>query len=134
MRIDRLNLVNYSMKLLGSPKPYFIRDWAALNQEDYREFQNLNGIVPQIRFLESRLWKSLSYFAKGVGFPQAEQAMEVIIDDLPFRRVVTLHGQKVSSFDVKFRANLPTLLAFAVLYPEEEQATHTHLDQLPARD
>lgn len=106
MRIDRLNLVNYNMKLLETPKSYCIKDWAALNQEDYREFQKLSGIVAQLQFLESRLWKSLSYFAKGIGFLQAEQYLEVILEDIPFRRVVTLHGQKVSVFDVQFRTNL----------------------------
>ncbi len=106
MRIDRLNLVNYSMKILESPKAYQIKDWIALNQEDYKEFQKLEGIIAQVQFLESRLWKALSYFAKGVGFPQAEHSLRVIIDDLPYRRVVTLHKQKVSAFDVSFRTNL----------------------------
>lgn len=106
MRIDRLNLVDYTMKYMESPYPYVIRDWIALNQADYQLYQFMGSLVARVSFLESRLRQSIAYFAKGVGFPLDENNLQCVIDDITNHRVISVHGQKSSAFDVEFRANL----------------------------
>ncbi|MBW6461413.1 MAG: hypothetical protein K0B08_12655 [Bacteroidales bacterium] len=63
MKICRLNLNQFTLQVWDRQLPYSIRNWIALNQENYRKYLEINSMQEKLIFLEKTLIANI-YFSK----------------------------------------------------------------------
>ena len=105
MKIDRMDMKQYTMQVWDRMFSYRIGQWVALNQEAYRSYQQMEGLVDQIRLLEKILTGNILSFAKGIGWT-IEKEVLVKITDLERIGLVNLKSQKVMAFTLSFQSNV----------------------------
>jgi hypothetical protein len=105
MNIDQLDLQHHQLAIRDHPASFRLSNWLALNQEAYRKYQLIDGLVDKIQFLERKLTGNILSFAKGVDW-YIDQPLEVKITQLPPPRLQKLKGVKVLGFSPSFQANI----------------------------
>ncbi len=105
MRISKLDLNEFEMRVSQRLNAYSIRNWVALNQQAYNQYQKLDGIVEKIAFLEKKLIGNILSFAKGIGWHITEN-IELKITDLPQVQLISYKKQKLQTFNVDFKTNV----------------------------
>ena len=84
---------------------YRVRNWLALNSENYAKYKELEEITARISFLENILIGNLLSFAKGMGIDTKDEiSCKLLSLDEP--RIVTAKGVKMMSFDAEFKTNM----------------------------
>lgn len=105
MKIARLNLNQFTMQVWDRLFDYSIRNWIALNQENYKKYLALESMQDKIAFLENTLKANILSFAKGIEWKIEKQIQVKITDILP-QHPVSLKGQKMIGFNLDFKANV----------------------------
>ncbi len=105
MRIAKLDLNEFEMRVSENLHSYSIRNWVALNQQAYNQYQNLEGMIEKVAFLEKKLIGNILSFAKGIGW-YIEEDIELKITDLPQLQVISYKKQKLQTFHVDFKTNV----------------------------
>lgn len=84
---------------------YRVRNWIALNTENYAKYRELEGCGEQIAFLESILVGNILSFAKGMGITIDKQITCKLLE-LNKPKIVVAKGVKMMAFDVEFKSNI----------------------------
>ncbi len=105
MKIDQLNMHNFSLPILSKKKKYSINDWIALNQDNFRKFQKLEALSRRLEFLEGILKANILSFAKGVDW-SVDKTIELEITNLRPEKRLNLKGNKLVGFDIDFSTNI----------------------------
>jgi hypothetical protein len=105
MKIARLNLNQFTMQVWNKMFDYHIRNWIALNQENYLKYFSIEGMVDKIQFLEKTLTANILSFAKGIEWT-VEKPVEVKILEIVSSRRVMLKNKQIVGFTVNFRTNV----------------------------
>ncbi len=105
MKIDKLYMNEFNMQVWDKDFKYSIRNWIALNQENYRKYEETESLADRISFLERILTGNLLSFAKGIGWTVDKQ-IKVRIINIVNSRPVKLKSQKLMGFDIEFKSNV----------------------------
>jgi len=105
MKIGRLDMNQFTMQVWDRHFAYHIRDWLALNQENYRKYTQLTTDTERMSYLESLLKANILSFAKGIDWT-IEKPIELTITKLYEPRMKKLKQQKVLTFDLDFSTNV----------------------------
>lgn len=105
MTIAKLQMNQFTMQAWDRMFPYSIRNWIALNQENYRSFVSLQKEEERTEFLRKTLTANILSFAKGIDW-HIDRTVEVRINEVRNVRPTMLKGQKVLGFDVMFATNV----------------------------
>ncbi len=105
MRIARLHVDQINLNVWEQPLPYRLHKWRALNSDNFKEWQQMDGIVERIAFLENILAANILSFARGVGW-ELDKRFEVKITKMLNEEWVSFKDIKVLAFTVEFKANL----------------------------
>lgn len=105
MRIARLHVDQINLNVWEQPLPYRLHKWRALNSDNFKEWQQLDGIVERIGFLEKILAAHILSFARGVEW-ELDKRFEVKITKLLKEEWVSYKGIKVMAFTIEFKANI----------------------------
>ncbi len=105
MRIAKLDLNEFEMQVSEKMNAYSIRNWVALNQQAYNQYQKLDGVLEKIAFLEKKLVGNILSFAKGIGW-RIEEKIELKITDVPQSQLISYKKQKLETFHVDFKTNV----------------------------
>lgn len=105
MKIHKLNLNTFNLNVWDRSFNYFIHNWLALNENNYRIYQSLKGLVDKISFLEKMLTGNILSFAKGIGW-HIEKPVEVRIQELKGEKMIRYKGVPLMAFDVNFSSNV----------------------------
>ncbi|MBP3419949.1 MAG: hypothetical protein J6K74_05125 [Marinifilaceae bacterium] len=84
---------------------YRVRNWIALNSENYTKYKSIESIGEQISFLENILIGNLLSFAKGMDIT-IEKEITCKLTSMETPKIVTAKGVKMLAFDVEFKTNL----------------------------
>jgi hypothetical protein len=84
---------------------YIIKNWIALNQENFKKYKRIESMKDRISFLESILTANIISFAKGIEWT-IEKPIELNIIDILKTNEQALKGVKVMGFDIKFATNV----------------------------
>ena len=84
---------------------YRLVKWLALNEENYRTYQELEGIGERIELLEKILTGNILSFAKGIGY-HIEEKLECKIISEKSSSWNRYKGVKMKSFDLIFKSNI----------------------------
>lgn len=105
MKIHRLLLNQFNMQVWESSFHYNIRNWIALNQDNYRKYQQIESEKERIALLERTLTANIISFAKGIEW-NIEKEIKVSITLPVTIRPVSLKGKKVLGFNTGFTTNV----------------------------
>ena len=105
LKIDRLDLNNFNLNVWDKTFRYHIRDWLALNERNYKVYQQLSGLKEKIAVLERLLTGNILSFAKGIGW-QIEKPIIVEIQQLKGQKMTRYKGVPLMAFDVDFNCNV----------------------------
>ncbi len=105
MKIDKLNMNQFTMNVWDKHFKYNIRNWIALNQENYKKYMEMEALSEKTEFLERLLKANILSFAKGIDW-QVAKPVELKITDIKELRPVRLKQQKVLGFNLDFKTNV----------------------------
>jgi len=105
MKIDKLYMNEFKMQVWDKDFRYTIRNWIALNQENYRKYEETESLTERIAFLERILTGNLLAFAKGIEWTVDKQIRVRILEILG-SRPVKLKSQRLMGFDIEFKSNV----------------------------
>ena len=105
LKIARLHVDKINLNVWEQPFRYRIHKWRALNAENYKVWQRLDGVVAQTAFLENLLAAHILSFARGVGWT-LDQRFKVTITKLMKEEWVSFKNIKVLAFTLEFKANV----------------------------
>jgi hypothetical protein len=105
--IAQRNDENFRLEMTDEMRPYFLHQWLALNKENYARWSSMGHPVSQKLELERILAAHILSFAAGVGFDVPRpRGLEVEIEWVPAHRLSRCHDNRLTSFDIPFRANI----------------------------
>lgn len=105
MRIARLHVDQINLNVWETFLPYRLHKWRALNSDNFRQWQQLEGIVERTAFLENILAAHILSFARGVGW-ELDKRFEVKITKLAKEEWVSFKDIKMLAFTIEFKANV----------------------------
>lgn len=130
LKIDRLDLNSFNFNVWDKMFSYQIRNWLALNTENYKKYQQLEGLAERIQMLEKTLTGNILSFAKGIDW-HIDKPVKVEIGQLKGQKMIRYKGVPLMGFDVDFKSNvfLPNFLGlgksashgFGVVYQNKKE-------------
>jgi len=105
MKIAKLNLNQFVMQVWDRPFDYVIRNWIALNQDNYQKYMDLEVITDKVHFLEKTLTGNILSFAKGIEW-NVDRQIELTIKDIRPVSQINLKGKWLAGFNVEFASNV----------------------------
>jgi len=105
LKISDLHLNQQIMQVWDKLWDYRIDNWLALNQENYKKFQNLLILKEKIEMLQRTLIGNIISFAKGIDWT-IDKEIKLYITDIRGPRGIKYKEQKLLSFSVDFRTNV----------------------------
>ena len=84
---------------------YHISRWLPLNSKNYQAYQNIDGMVERITFLENILKANLLSMLKGLSI-HLEKELILKISELSEPYLLTNKGVKMMAFNAEFKCNL----------------------------
>ena len=85
---------------------YAMKEWQALNQDNFRTYESLESEIERLQFLEKMLLGNLLAVAKSFGVDRGTHPVAVAITRRKGQRWLPFKGRKVLTFDLEFRTNL----------------------------
>ena len=116
-RTYRLQIINFNIKdhilsmwnttdtISNMPKSYFLKNWLALNEDNFKSWDKLSSLAQRTQMLEQILASNIIAFAKGVKW-QLPQRLEVTLLQIRSTHTVQHKGIQMVAFDVSFSANI----------------------------
>lgn len=105
LKIDRLDLNTVNLNVWDKMFRYSIRNWLALNTDNYKKYQGITGLVERTAFLEKLLTGNILSFAKGIGW-HIEKPVKVEIQSIRGQKMTKYKGVPLMAFDMDFRSNV----------------------------
>lgn len=105
MVINNIKASQCLVKTWGDQFRYHLRKWLPFNQENYKAYNNLQGIAEKITFLEKILIGNLLSFAKGIGVT-IDSKISCVIESCEQPVLLKYKGVKMMSFDLVFKSNI----------------------------
>lgn len=105
MKIEQLEMRQYHIQVLEQDFEYRIRHCIALNQQSWKDYQQMRGLAARAAYLETKLRGNILSFAKGIGW-HVDRPLEVELLELDGPRAVRVKGVRLCSFHATFRTNV----------------------------
>ena len=100
LRIADLQMREHTLAYTETPQNYMLRNWIALNQQNYREYIQIEDMEERAQRLEKLLAAQIITFAKYMDWQIPEHFTANIHQFMP--NIVSYHGNKLIAFDVRF--------------------------------
>jgi hypothetical protein len=105
LRIDAFDKKDYPLSILPQKKSYFLKNWLALNDQNYREWSKMASLQERTAQLEQILASNIISFAKGIHW-QLPERLEVTLLNIQATHTLKHKGVPMVAFDVSFAANI----------------------------
>jgi len=105
MKILSLNMNRFTMQVWDKSWRYTLRNWVALNQENYLKYRATESLAQRTQLLESILMGNILSFAKGIEW-DVDKPVQLSITDMNRTNLVRLKGNDVTAFNLTFKCNV----------------------------
>jgi hypothetical protein len=105
LRIDEFDIRDYPLSMSDVPQPYFLKNWLALNEDNFKTWDTLPTLTARTAMLEQILASNIIAFAKAIKW-QLPQRLEVSLIQIRSTHTVPHKGVPMVAFDVSFSANI----------------------------
>ena len=103
--VHKLSLNQINLQVWEKSFSFKIRNWIALNQENYQKYALIKDDLGKIEFLENILKANIISFAKGVKW-DIDKQISLRIDRIVSSKQVPYKGTRLMGFDIDFRTNV----------------------------
>ena len=103
--VSKLNLNQINLQVWEKSFRFRIRNWIALNQENYQKYIQIRDELSQMEFLENLLKANIISFAKGIKW-DVDKQINLRIDKILSSKLVPYKKAKLIGFDIEFRTNV----------------------------
>jgi len=103
--VAKLYLNHYTLQVWNNPFHYEIRNWVALNEENFKKYTELQNPEDQIKLLEDTLTGNILAFAKGIEW-MVDKTIELKIDKLHEAKPIKIKNARMMIFNCGFRCNV----------------------------
>ena len=105
LKVDRLDLKTTTLNIWEKQFEYSLYRWQALNDKNYREYNNLQSLTDKIQMLERILTGNILSFAKGIEW-HIDQQVKLTITDVALERLTKMKDIRVAALDIRFKCNV----------------------------
>jgi hypothetical protein len=105
VRIAGLDVKQYTLGVWDRTFRYHIRQWIALNEDNYGTYIRLNSLLERIALLQQILRNQLVGFLHEFGV-ETERRLEVYVQNLKDERWIEYKRVKMKAFSLEFTANV----------------------------
>ncbi len=105
LRIEKVIPKQFVIQVWDTLFKYRIRNWLALNSENYQKYAEIESFSERILFLEKVLIGNFLSFAKGLGIEVDKEIICKIIN-MEEPNLIVAKGVKMMAFDVIFKTNM----------------------------
>ncbi len=99
------HILDIPLSMSDQSHPYFLHNWLALNEENFKKWDNLPSLTARTAMLEQVLASNIIAFAKAIHW-QLPQRLEVTLLQIRSTHTVPHKGVPMVAFDVSFSANI----------------------------
>ncbi|WNJ18621.1 CRISPR-associated endonuclease Cas6 [Pontibacter sp. G13] len=105
MVIDRMEVTTSHLEVLDKQAPFKIKDWIALSQKNWGEYNSLEREVDRIIYLEKKLTANILSFAKGIGWHVDNEIQTQITSPV---KIHSVNHKRVAfqGHDLEFKVNI----------------------------
>lgn len=105
LEIDSVKANQHLIQTWDSSFTYYLRKWLPLNQENYAEYQKLEGVADKCIFLERIITSNILSMGKGLGI-HFENEIKTKITEIADTTLIRYKNVKMMAFDVEFKTNV----------------------------
>lgn len=105
MKIENLSLNQFTMQVWDRMWDYHIKNWIALNAENYQKYQLLETEEQKKEMLSGILKANILSFAKGIEWT-VSKPIEIQFTSPIETRPVKVKGNKLVAFNINFKTNV----------------------------
>lgn len=105
MKVDNLYIKEVPLKLTEQFKTYRVYNWVGLNERNLKEYEQLEGLVEKVSFLELKLGASIHAFFKSMDW-QPQQRFKIKLLDFSEKKTKIKQKYSTKAFDIKFKADV----------------------------
>jgi hypothetical protein len=105
LRVESVKINTFEVEITKESHRYTIKNWLALNEINFKKYQDLEGISEKVQFLERMLTGNLLSFAKGINWT-VTAPIQLKITDIPSAATVIHKSVKFQSFSLSFKTNM----------------------------
>lgn len=105
LRVENIGVNNWKVGLWNNPMHYRLNNWLALNQENYKKYQQCSSLIEKAELLEKILLSNLLSFLQGIDL-YVEDQITVKITAIHSDPVLNYKNQKMQAFNLDFSTNL----------------------------
>lgn len=105
LEVERVEATQSVVQLWNDEQTYSIRKYLSLNQQNYDEYQRMEGLVDRYRMLEKVLVGNILSFAKGINL-HFDERVTVNILHVSDPREYHFKDVKMMGFDLIFKSNV----------------------------
>ncbi len=105
LEIDSIKAHQHLIQTWDSSFSYYLRKWLPLNQENYAEYQKLEGIAEKCQFLERILTGNILSMGKGLGI-HFDKEITCKIIDIENTSIIRYKNVKMMAFEIQFKTNV----------------------------
>ncbi len=105
LQVKDLRLNQYNLQAWEHTFRFRIRDWLALNQDNYARFEAATGLIERTELLERTLTGNILSMAKGLEW-FIDKTVQVNIREVSPVRWLKFKEQRMATFDVEFDSNV----------------------------
>lgn len=105
LTVRNLQMDQYTLQVWQKTFDYRLYNWLALNQDNYRAYQDLPDELSRIAYLENILKANILSFAKGMKW-NVDRTIQLRIDEIMRSKLVPYKKQRLQAFDIRFRTNV----------------------------
>ena len=103
--VHKLNMYQFNMQVWDKSFRYNIRNWIALNQNNYKKYNSIESLSERISMLEALLRGNILTLAKGINWT-VDKEIKVSILEIQRVNTVILKDQAVLGFNLSFTCNV----------------------------
>jgi len=105
VKITDISDDDYTIQISPNPITYRLNDWIALNQENYKRWQQADDLIERTKIMNEVLEGQLLGFARAVGYELPER-LEARVLNIRSTKPVKVHDYQVIAFNILYRTNL----------------------------
>lgn len=104
LKIDKLELGNFTLAIGDKSLHYRLNNWIALNTENFKKFSEIQGEIEKKEMLEKILIGNILSFAKGIDW-DIDKEIKVRIDKIERVKNIKYKNTRLMAFDTSFTSN-----------------------------
>ncbi len=105
IKVENIKVHQHRVAVWKDQFTYRISNWLPLNQDNYKKYQELQGLAENIQFLEKIMLANILSFLQGIDL-YVDEKIEIKIKSIQSEKLLNYKGQQMQAFTMTFRTNI----------------------------